>query len=54
MDYQTANGLLIKRSGKADTGHWQIVSDNPAWEPAPWPTHAEVIGQVRWMARSLG
>ena len=51
---QTEDGLVVKRAGKGDTGGWHLVSDHPEWPPVPWPARAEVVGQVRWMARSVG
>ena len=49
----TEDGLIVKRLGK--TGRrWLLVSDHPAWEPAPWPREAEVIGEVRWASRTFG
>ena len=47
------DGLIAKRLGK-DGRRWQIVSDHPSWEPAPWPRHAQVIGEVRWASRTFG
>ena len=51
----TADGLIVKRLDKDTAGHWQLVSDNPApdWSALPWPNHAEIIGEVMWVARSL-
>ena len=51
---RSEDGLLVKRAGKADSGEWQLVSDHLEWPAVPWPARAEVIGQVRWMARTLG
>ena len=50
---RTHDGLLVKRAGKDEAGEWLLVSDHPAWEPAAWPDTAEVVGEVRWMAREL-
>ncbi len=50
---RTHDGLLVKRTGKNEAGEWLLVSDHPAWGSVPWPTDAEVIGEVRWMARTL-
>ena len=33
------------------------VSDNPdkhTWPTLPWPTDAEVLGEVKWAARTFG
>ena len=51
---RTEDGLVVKRVGKDRDGHWQLRSDNPTWDPVPWPLAADVIGEVRWMARTLG
>ncbi len=47
------DGLIVKRAGKDAAGGWLMVSDNPAWPPAPWPADAAVVGEVKWMARTL-
>ena len=49
---RTGDGIIVKRLEHAATG-WQIVSDHSAWQPITWTDDAEVIGEVRWMARSL-
>ena len=46
-------GLVVKRAGKDSEGHWLLESDHPAWDSVSWPDDAELIGQVRWMARTL-
>ena len=43
----------VKRAGKDSAGLWRLESDHPAWEPVPWPDDAEVIGEVRWAARTF-
>ncbi len=50
---RTSDGLVVKRAGKDEDGGWLMVSDHPAWDPEPWPDDAEVIGEVKWMARTL-
>ena len=50
---RTEDGLVVKRAGRDEFGRWLIVSDHPAWNTVPWPADAEVIGEVRWMARTL-
>ena len=47
-----SDGLVVKRAGKDDSGNWLLVSDHPAWESERWG-EAEVIGEVKWMAREL-
>ena len=46
-------GLVVKRAGENEAGNRQLLSDHPAWEPAPYPDDAEIIGQVVWTARTL-
>lgn len=50
---RTADGVVVKRLGKTPKG-WQLLSDHPKWKPVPWPDDAEVIGEVKWMAQTLG
>ena len=50
---RTEDGLVVKRADRDADGRWLLLSDNPAWEPALWPRGAEVIGEVRWVARTL-
>ena len=50
---RTADGVVVKRAGKDKAGRWLLLSDHPAWKPAPWPADAEVLGEVKWMARTL-
>ena len=50
---RTADGVVVKRAGKDEAGGWLLLSDHPTWEPAPWPRDAVVIGEVKWMARTL-
>ena len=51
---RTDDGLVVKRAGQDKTGQRLLVSDHPAWEDAPLPDDAVVIGEVVWMARVLG
>jgi len=50
---RTGEGLVVKRAGEDEAGRQLMVSDHPAWEDAPLPADAEVIGEVVWMARTL-
>ena len=50
---RTEDGLVVKRAGKDNEGNWQIESENPAWPPVPWTDGTEVIGEVRWAARTF-
>ena len=50
---RTGDGVVVKRAGKDQAGAWLLLSDHPTWEPVPWPQDAKVIGEVKWMARTL-
>ena len=53
---RTDDGLIVKRAGKSRAGNWQLVSDNPdkkEWPTLRWPADAEVIGEVKWAARTF-
>ena len=50
---RTEEGLVVKRLGLDEKGRWEILSDNPAWEPALLTYGSEIIGEVRWTARTL-
>ena len=53
---RTDDGLIVKRAGKNRAGNWQLVSDNPdkqKWPTRPWPADADVIGEVKWAARTF-
>ena len=47
------DGLIVKRARKAESGEWLLASDNPVWEPVPWPEDADIVGQVIWASRTL-
>jgi phage repressor protein C with HTH and peptisase S24 domain len=49
---RTDEGIVVKRA-RRDGGRWILSSDHPAWPPRPWPADAELIGEVRWMARNF-
>ena len=50
---RSEEGLVVKRLGKDEDGRWRLESDHPAWEAMPWPHAGEVIGEIRWMARTF-
>ena len=50
---RTEEGLVVKRVGKDPEGNWQIESDNEDWEAVPWSNATEIIGEVRWLGRTL-
>ena len=48
--------LVVKRTVKDPEAGWLLLSDNPnkrAWATRPWPEDAEIIGEVKWVGRSL-
>ena len=45
---RTDEGLVVKRLDKDEKGRWLVVSDNPAWPPAPLLYGTDIIGEVRW------
>ena len=49
---RTEAGPIVKRLRRDDDG-WQLVSDNTAYTPVPWPQDAVVLGQVMWTGRTL-
>ena len=49
---RTNGGLIVKRAVKSGRG-WELVSENPAVAPEPWPAEAEVVGEVVWVAQTL-
>ena len=50
---RTEDGLVVKRAGKDAEGNWRIESEHPAWPPVPWSDTTEIIGEVRWAARTF-
>ena len=50
---RTEDGLVVKRALR-DGDRWLLASDHPAWNPLPFdPPEVEVVGEVRWMSRTL-
>ncbi len=48
--------LIVKRAAKDPAAGWLLVSDNPnktAWPSRPWPREANIVGEVKWTARSF-
>ena len=50
---RTDQGLAVGRAAKDSAGGWLLEGDHPARKAMAWPEDAEVIGEVRWMARSF-
>ena len=49
---RTDEGVVVKRL-RRDGRRWALTSDHPGWPPRPWPPDADIIGEVRWMARTF-
>ena len=49
---RTKAGLIVKRVNRNKNG-WRLESDHPAWEPIPWPDGAQIVGEVKWCAKTL-
>ncbi len=50
---RTEEGLVVKRLDRDEMGRWEILSDNPDWRITPMPPGTEIIGEVRWAARTF-
>ena len=50
---RTEDGMVVKRVGEDRDGCRQMLSDDPAWPPAILLEDTEIIGEVRWTARTL-
>ena len=46
------DGLVVKRVDRNRDGWW-VISDNPAWLPVMLTEEADVVGEVRWLARTF-
>ena len=47
------DNLIVRRLSK-NKDKWQLVADHPKSKPEPFPSSAEIIGEVRWMAKTFG
>lgn len=45
-------GLVVKRSVRVRE-RWQLRSDNQAYPDRPWAEDAAIIGEVKWVGRTL-
>ena len=50
---RTEEGLVVKRLGLDEEGRWEIRSDSPDWRATPMSPEAEIVGEVRWVARTF-
>ena len=44
---------VVKCAAKGPNHDRLLASDNPTWTDEPWPDDAVLVGEVRWMARTL-
>ena len=45
--------VVLRRLDKDENG-WQLASDHPEWKSEPLPNSAEIIGEVKWTAKTFG
>ena len=50
---RTEEGLVVKRLGLDEEGRWELLSDSPDWRITPMSPGTEIIGEVRWAARTF-
>ncbi len=50
---RTEEGLVVKRLGLDEEGRWELLSDSPDWRVTPMSPGTEIIGEVRWAARTF-
>ncbi len=50
---RTEEGLVAKRLGLDEEGRWELLSDCPDWRVTPMSPGTEIIGEVRWAARTF-
>ena len=50
---RTSQGFIVRRAARDETRGWLLESDHPDREAVAWPDDAEIIGEVRWMARTF-
>ena len=46
------DGLVVKRVDRNRDGWW-VISDNPAWLPVMLTEDTDIVGEVRWTARTF-
>lgn len=50
---RTTQGFILGRAGRDKARRWLLERDYPDREAVAWPDDAEIIGEVRWMARTF-
>lgn len=51
---RTGDGLVVKRLERSPETGWLLMSEHPAYPPVAWTDDTEIIGEVKWMARTFG
>ena len=46
------DGIAVRRLDK-NKDRWQLVSDHPKWKSEPFLDSAEIIGEVKWTAKTF-
>ena len=46
------DGLVVKRVDRNREGWW-VISDNPAWLPVSLTEETDIVGEVRWCAKTF-
>ena len=49
---RTEEGLVVRRA-KQNAQGWWLMSDNPEWAPLVLTEETDIIGEVRWAARTF-
>ena len=50
---RTEEGLVVKRLGLDEEDRWELRSDNPDWQTTLMSHGTDIIGEVRWTARTF-
>ena len=50
---RTEEGLVVKRLGLDEEDRWELRSDCPDWRVTPMSPGTDIIGEVRWAARTF-
>ena len=50
---RSEDNLIVRRLTKSED-KWQLIGDHPQLKPEPLLNSAEIIGELRWMAKTFG
>ena len=53
MAVRIDDDVIARRAALDDDGQRLLASDDPAWPDVPLPAGAEILGQVRWVLKSV-